>query len=462
MTRSFIGLGFGEAAARLVAFVTTLVIARRLGADSLGIVAFAFAILLYLQRFVDAGIDFGIGIREASARRRQLASFVPPVLALRLTIAMVIIAIPVLVALVAPSVESRMVALYSLTLVPMALGTRWVLTALATTRPIAVARAAGEIIVLFAVTLTVMSDADLGRVPLSQLLGDAVAALMLWLALRRMGIHIGLRWDTATVRPLVRHVAPYVASTLLGLAIFNADLIFLRAFADRITVGLYAAAYSLVSFLINVGATYSLSLIPPLTRLSGEPERRLELYHTAWARAVAVVLPITAGGVVVARDLLSLVFGFSFAAAGPVLAILMLSVPLSVLRAIATSSLMAQGREDILFRTVFSAAIANVAMNFIAVPLLGMRGAALVTVATEGYRLVQAQYHARLLGMRPPRLTRHWRALAATAVMYALLSTPLGDSPIPAIGVGAIVYAIALSALGGVGRDLNGRWQLQV
>ena len=64
--------------------------------------------------------------------------------------------------------------------------------------------------------------------------------------------------------------------------------------------------------------------------------------------------------------------------------------------------------------------------------------------------------------MRPPRLTRHWRALAATAVMYALLSTPLGDSPIPAIGVGAIVYAIALSALGGVGRDLNGRWQLQV
>ena len=50
VTRSFIGLGFGEAAARLVAFVTTLVIARRLGADSLGIVAFAFAILLYLQR----------------------------------------------------------------------------------------------------------------------------------------------------------------------------------------------------------------------------------------------------------------------------------------------------------------------------------------------------------------------------------------------------------------------------
>ena len=87
IARSFIGLGVGEAAARLIAFATTLVIARRLGAEGLGIVSFAFAVLLYLQRVVDAGFDLGIGIREAAARRQNLRDFVPPVLMFRLALA---------------------------------------------------------------------------------------------------------------------------------------------------------------------------------------------------------------------------------------------------------------------------------------------------------------------------------------------------------------------------------------
>jgi O-antigen/teichoic acid export membrane protein len=361
-----------------------------------------------------------------------------------------------------PSVESRMVALYSLTLVPMALGTRWVLTVLATTRAVALARTVGESLVLVAVTMSVLSIGDLGRVPLAQLLGDSVAALIMLLALRHLGIRIGFRWDSNTVRPLVRHVAPYVASTLLGLAIFNADLIFLRAFADRVTVGLYASAYALISFIINVGATYSLSLISPMTRLASEPSQRLDLYHRAWARAIALVLPLTVGGVIVSTDLLALAFGPSFAPAGPVLAILVVSVPLSVLRSVATSALVAQGREDILFRTVVFAAIANVAMNFVAVPLYGMRGAAVVTVLTEGLRMFQAQYYASSVGVGVPPLVRHWRAAAASLVMLAVLSTRLGDSPVLAAASGVVVYGFGLLALGGIGRGPDGRWQLQV
>jgi O-antigen/teichoic acid export membrane protein len=220
----------------------------------------------------------------------------------------------------------------------------------------------GEAIVLIVVFLVVSNQADLWRVPVSQLIGDTAAALLLLVVLQQYGVHASLRWDSGTVRPLVRHVAPYVGSALLGLAIFNSDLLFLRAFADRATVGLYAAAYALVSFLINVGATYALSLIPPLAQLAGSPVARQSMYGTAWARALAVVVPLAVGGGLIAHEAITLFFGPDFAAAGTVLVVLLISVPLSVLRSIAASALMAQGREDILFRTVLIAATVNIAL----------------------------------------------------------------------------------------------------
>ena len=98
IARSFIRLGVGEAAARLIAFATTFVIARRLGTEGLGVVSFAFAILLYLQRVVDAGFDLGIGIREAAKGRQHLRDFVSPVLTFRFVLAAVTIGLVMLAA----------------------------------------------------------------------------------------------------------------------------------------------------------------------------------------------------------------------------------------------------------------------------------------------------------------------------------------------------------------------------
>lgn len=462
VARSFIGLGIGEAGARLIAFVTTLVIARRLGTDGLGVISFAFAILLYLQRVVDAGFDLGIGIREAANRRQNLRDFVPPVLTFRLVLAAAAIGLVVLTALLIKQVEGAMVALYALTLIPLALSTRWVLTGMGMTGAVGLSRALGEAIVLIVVFLVVSGQADLWRVPVSQLLGDTAAALLLIMVLHQHGVHASLRWDAGTVRPLVRHVAPYVGSALLGLAIFNSDLLFLRAFADLTTVGLYAAAYALVSFLINVGATYSLSLIPPLAQLADSPLARQSIYATAWARALAIVVPLAVGGALLANQVITVVFGPAFAPAGIVLTILLISVPLSVLRSIAASALMAQGREDILFRTVFIAASVNVALNLVAVPAFGMLGAAAVTVLTELLRLVLAQRHAASLGIRAPAFSRHWKTVLATVVMAAAVALGFRESIVPAIAIGVVVYAAALVAVRGIGRNASGRVELQV
>ena len=123
---------------------------------------------------------------------------------------------------------------------------------------------------------------------------------------------------------------------------------------------------------------------------------------------------------------------------------------------------MAQGREDILFRTVLISACANVAMNLVAIPAFGMIGAAVVTVTTELLRLVLAQRHASLLGVRPPLFSRYWKTAVATILMAATVAAGFTESLVTAIAAGAAAYAIGLLVTRAIRRTADGGVELQV
>lgn len=446
--RNFFALGTGEVLARVIAFGGMLILARRLGVEGLGVVSFAAAVLLYLSRVVDAGIDLGIGIREVSVRREALGEFIAPLLAFRLVVAVVVILIGGMAAyFFLPPREGMVTALYCLTLIPVALSARWVLTGLDRAFAAGLSRAVGELAVLIVVVLTVQGVTDIWRVPLAQFVGDLVATLVVISGLRRLRVPFAVKWNGAVIRPLViRHIVPYVGSTLLGIVLFNADILFLRMFRDASAVGLYAAAYALLSFPINIGGTYALTLIPSLTRL--DPTTRQVVFQQAAARVFLVILPITIGGGMISAELLTRIYSAEFAPAAPVLTLLLLSAPLSLLRSVATTAIMAERREDLLFRVVGVSALTNIVLNLIAVPLWGLTGAAAVTVATELLRLVLSQRFATHLGFPVPHIARAWKPAVAGALMAGLLVTPVGNNPWLAIPAAAAVYGAVLMMLG--------------
>jgi len=451
IARSFLALGTGEVVARLIAFGAMLLVAHRAGAEGLGVISFSAAVLLYLSRVVDAGIDMGIGIREVSARRDTLGEFIPAILAFRLLLAVIVGGIAGLASFaLLPSPEGPVVALYCLTLVPMALSARWALTGLDRTTSAGIARVGGELAVFLSVAFVVRSSVDLWRVPLAQLIGDSLAAIIVLVGLRRLGVATGLRWNAAIVQPLiVPHIAPYVGSTLLGIVLFNADVIVLRMFRDATTVGLYAAAYALVSFLLNIGGTYTLTLLPSLTRLAVDPAARQRVFEEAAAKVFLVVFPITIGGAMIGAEFLAALYGAEFAAAGPVLAVLLISAPLSLLRAVATIAIVAERKESVLLRVVAVSAVVNIALNLIVVPRWGMIGAALVTLATEMLRLALSQFYASRLGFAVPRVTRVWKPVVAGLLMALLLALPpVGRQPWIAIPAAAAAYGVVLMMLG--------------
>lgn len=408
--------------------------------------------VLYLQRVVDFGFDAGLGVREVALHREQLRMLAPSVLTGRLALAAVLAVLLAVVAyLVLPAPENAVVAAYGLTLLTVGAGTRWIHLGLERTRVVAGARTLGEAVMATGVLLLVRRPSDIGWMPAAQFAGDAVAALLLLGMLRRGGHTFRVGVDWAAVRPLVQRAWPLMASGLLGLVIFNADLVFLRVFHDRTAVGYYAAAYALVSFLLNMGTAYSLSLLPTLSRLGPGTAAQYALYHTAAAQVFAVALPIAVGGSLLASPITDFVFGADYPESGPALTILIWSVPLLLIRSVPVVGLMARGREDQVLRVTAWSAVANTLLNFILIPPWGVLGAALATVATEAIRFSLALIAARAEGFVVTRPRRFWRTAVAGSVMAGVLLLLPASMPVwLAIAAGMVSYFVVLTAVQGI------------
>jgi O-antigen/teichoic acid export membrane protein len=455
VTRNFLALGGGEAAARAIAFVATVYIARVLGAPYFGIVAFSAAVLLYLGRLVDGGLDQGLGIQLIASKRARIERLAFTLLVARFTIAAgLALSLLLIGTLLLPQPDGAVLAAFGLLLFPLALSTRWLHLGLERARFVAIARIAGELAMVVLVFAFVRSPKDVLAVPLAQFAGDTLAALLLVGGLIMWGYRPSFALHWRPLRAISRRAAPLVLASLLSLLIFNADLLVLRIFRGASAVGLYVAAYALISFFGNLMSAYGASLLPTLARLANRSEEQLALYRTASAHATAVALPVTVGGFLLAPEIIGAVFGEAYGPAALPLRILVWSICLGALREVARVGMLARGREDRILRMNIWGTAMNVSANLVLIPLFGMAGAAAATIGTETLRLGIIQRFATQEGLAPARLRRFWRPVAATAFMATVLAVLNGSQLWISIPAGAAAYAAALIVTGG----LRVRW----
>lgn len=459
--RRFALLAGGEAVSRIIGFGVTVYLARVLGASGYGVIALASAILLYLNAITDAGLDM-LGVRDVASDPSRLPVLVPPVVAARLAIAAGLWVVAAFVGLVLmPQPEGAVFAAYAVSLTTVAAGTKWVHLGLERPGHAAVSMVAGAALSAVLILLLVHGIGDLGRWPALQFAGDALTALVFLVFLHRAGHALVVRVDWSVVHPVFRRSWPLVAHALLGLVIFNIDFIFLRVFRDAATVGQYAVAYTLISFLINLGFAFSLTLLPVMTRLVGAGAAERDFFGRAMAESLAGGLPVAAGGWLLGAGMIALMFGSAYAASAAPLLILLGCLPVTLMRNVAQSALVAHGRQEQVLRSVVWAAVANISLNFALIPKWGMLGAASATLATEIIRTVLALRYVSRVGLAFPPLSRFGRVVAASvamAIAVRFVPVALGFR----IGLGVVVYAACLAATGALRLGAGGRPELRL
>ncbi|HMN08436.1 MAG TPA: oligosaccharide flippase family protein [Gemmatimonadaceae bacterium] len=445
----FMALGGGEAAARLAAFAATVYLARTLSPAMYGIVGVAMGVMLYLTQLADGGIEL-VGVPLVARNRGRLAELAEPILSLRFVASIVLALVVVAAGLtVLPQPDGAVMASSALALAFTGLSVRWIHLGFERAGEIAVSRTLGEAVALLAIVLLVHGAGDVGHVPLAQFIGAAVTAMVLLATLQRRGHRLRWRWDPVAARPVFARSRHLIVFTLLGLLLFNFDLIYLRLRSGAAAAGYYAAAYTMVAFAANLIVAFAHTVLPTLSRLEGEREEREALFTTACAQAFAIALPVGVGAWYISAQVVGEIFGAAYLPGVVALQWLAWSIPLAALRELPVVALIAAGEERELLRVNAIAAGCNVALVVAAVPRWGLEGAAAATLATELIRLGLAAHYARRAGypVVPPR--RLYKATLASAAMAAGLIILAPRSLLGSVPLGGAIYGAVLVLVGG-------------
>ena len=457
VARNTAAQAIGKAVVLAIGAASIVVTTRYLGASGYGQFALALAFVQMVGLLADLGL-LTVVVREISRRPEETERLVGNALTLRLALSLGVIALAGLLSLAMPYTQQVRVAIL-IAGVPLVLG-------LANTAIVAVfqarlrmgraaisdvaGRAAG-----FAALVTVAA-LDLGfyAVVATAGVGAFVTLVVTW-RLSRPLVRIRPAASRPVWRTLLRAALPVGAALAVTEVYFRADTLIVSLFEGYEEVGFYALAYRVVELLGVLPAIVMTSVFPLLSRyLREDRDLARRMLDASADLFVALGVPLAAGGLVVAPQLVRLIGGDDFEGAADTLRILLFAGALAFVSGLFGMALIAGDRQRSALRLAIAALAFNVPLNFALVPSLGIDAAAAVAVASELLLVVGGGLLVRReLGVAP-RLRMLWRALAAAAAMAGVLALLNDWSLALLVPLGAALYAAGLWALGGIDRRM--------
>ena len=443
-------LAAAQVGGQIIGLAMLVIVSRKIGPGYLGAYAFCYSIVGYVG-LVAAGLPV-LGMRDVGGpmtdRRRVLIDTITAQVLLALILGVILVGIS---PWITPSFASRaLLPILTVQLLINALTVDWYLHGIGRHSVVAASRFLGQI-AYAAVLLPLLAGGLVGarHYAFANLAGlGATAAIMLLLVARTVGLSswtVGL----TPMRSRLRRSMPLLWWLLLTQIYYSADLVLVACLAGDRKAGLYAAASKLPLAVIGVAALWFTVSMPETARLHATTQLDVIRRQSRVAATTAIVagLPFILLGPIFATGIAITLFGPKFAGSGPALAVLSVSVAVSLLQIVITSVVIGAGRERPYVRAMSVGAAINVGLNLILIPRIGIVGAAISTMVSES--LVLGAGITQMMHVTG-RLEVRWRSIrqaAATACAAGLVALLLRHEAgfVPG-GLGAIaVYAAVIA-----------------
>jgi O-antigen/teichoic acid export membrane protein len=255
----------------------------------------------------------------------------------------------------------------------------------------------------------------------------------------------------------------WIFLTTSGSLVFNyADTILIGYFMENADVGIYRTAFQLTSVATFTTLALHTVLYPKIS--NWHADGNITAIETALARAftysLILAIPVCIGGWIFGEQLLYYLYGESFVPGAPAFYFLLLVQVANVFMYLGTMSLNALDRPREAFWVTALASLANIVLNILLIPVLGITGAAIATLITMSLNAGVALYLlSKLITVRLERDPVK-NILIASGFMGLLMLIihivfPLSHVAVlfGVIAVGAIVYFLLLLKLDTIIRD---------
>jgi len=251
-----------------------------------------------------------------------------------------------------------------------------------------------------------------------------------------------------------------------GALIFTyADTILIGQFMTETDVGIYRVAFQLASVASFMAIALHTVLYPRISRWHAE--NNITMIEQALTRSFTyslfLAIPITAGGILLADKLLYYFYSASFESGASVLPILLFIQIVNIFLYLQTMCLNAMDRPKVSFYITAISAVLNVLLNILLIPIMGIWGAAIATLATLSMNAVFAYIKLRSSLHVKIDLRSTLNLVTAALGMSVFLMVYTYVFPIQsfvelglAISIGAMLYfAVALYTDSSIRNDLK-------
>jgi O-antigen/teichoic acid export membrane protein len=153
--------------------------------------------------------------------------------------------------------------------------------------------------------------------------------------------------------------------------------------------GIYGAVDMIVMTLLIISNSLVLATFPIISRENRvNKEKSFPIYKSVFTLLITLGLPIALGGMLLNKEIISLIYGAEFSESKEVLKILIWLTPIIFLTNFTGSCLIAiEKQRHLALISGFNTAL-NLALNFILIPYYGYVGAAIASLTTEGVNLI--------------------------------------------------------------------------
>lgn len=198
---------------------------------------------------------------------------------------------------------------------------------------------------------------------------------------------IYIKFDLSNLH-ILRHIKPLI---ILGISIFmnslysKVDVTMLGSMSDQTAIGLYSNSHKIVDIIITLCTSISAVFLP---RLSFYYQKDRNKFYSLISYGIEILsfitIPAMIGLYILAPEAILIMYGDSFA---PAITTIRLFTPLIVLKSFGNllcyQLVIATGNEKKRLPAYFIAAVTNITLNALLIPILSQNGAVIASVVSE-------------------------------------------------------------------------------
>ena len=270
-------------------------------------------------------------------------------------------------------------------------------------------------------------------------------AYMLFNYVRRFGFP-KFELDSEFIKSSLVNSLPFGLTNFFYTIYFSIDIVMLSYLTGDFATGLYKSAYNIITVFTTFFVVYQSVVFPVMSKFFEESQDLIKVsYELSIKYLLMIIIPISVGVYFYASPIVDIIYSHQYSLSYTTVQILIWTVSFLFINGAGSILLNAIDKERTVTKIYILAAIFNVCLNLIMIPMLSYEGAAIATVLSEIFITVLILHPILKTSYKPDyRILINIGKLVICGIILLIAFNLINTSIWLAIPIGLVIYIISL------------------